>query len=246
MSRWQDCIFDLYGTLADIRTDERSPRLWQAMADWYREYGADYTPQALQDGYFSAVRQLELAALPPGGGDGGVYPEIRIEEVFLRLFRDRAVPAGPELVRRTGTYFRARSLGYIRLYDGAKALLQALRVNGQRVWLLSNAQRLFTAPELEKLDLTRYFDGVYLSSDWGFKKPDRRFFQLLLAQQNICPESAVMIGNDGACDVRGAQAVGLSTVYIRSDISPREPLPQADYALEQMDLARVRQILTQP
>ena len=26
--RYRHCIFDLYGTLVDIRTDERSPRLW--------------------------------------------------------------------------------------------------------------------------------------------------------------------------------------------------------------------------
>ena len=52
-----------------------------------------------------------------------------------------------------------------------------------------------------------------------------------------------MVGNDGTCDIRGAQAVGLSTVYIRSNISPKEPLPRADYVLETMDLDRVREIL---
>ena len=238
MSRWQDCIFDLYGTLADIRTDERSPGLWRAMALWYRRYGADYAPQALRDGYFRAVRRLEQAA-------GGPNAEIRLEQVFLRLFRDRGVPAGPALAVRTGEYFRRCSLRHLRLYDGARELLDALRANGQRVWLLSNAQRIFTACELRQLGLESCFDGIYLSSDYGVKKPDPRFFRRLLAERNIRPESAVMVGNDGACDIRGAQAVGLATVYVRSAISPREPLPAADYALDGMDLARVREILTQ-
>lgn len=54
-----------------------------------------------------------------------------------------------------------------------------------------------------------------------------------------------MIGNDGVFDIQGAQAVGLSTLYIRSNISPTEPLPEADYVLEKTDLRLVQRILTQ-
>ena len=243
MRRYQNCIFDLYGTLADIRTDERSPRLWGAMSRWYRDHGAYYPPRTLRESYFDAVRRQERELRLQQGGDA--CPEIQIEQVFRQLFLDRGVPAGTELAVRTGQLFRRRSRRYIRLYDGALELLRALREGGQGVWLLSNAQRIFTMPELEALGLLPYFDGVYLSSDCGFKKPDRRFFQKLLTERGIPPESAVMIGNDGACDIRGAQAAGLATMYIRSAISPKEPLPDADIVLEQMDLVRARQLLTQ-
>lgn len=245
MKRYQNCVFDLYGTLVDIRTDEHSPRLWESMARWYREHGADYRPETLQDSYFAIVRQLEHEAEYPPGNDRVAHPEIRLERVFLRLFRDRNVPASEALAVRAGEHFRRCSLEYIRLYDGAEELLRSLRANGQGVWLLSNAQRIFTMNELRSLGLEPYFDGVYLSSDYGVKKPDQRFFQQLLRERGIRPESAVMIGNDGVCDIRGARDAGLSTVYIRSNISPREPLPDADYVLERMDLARVREILTQ-
>ena len=88
------------------------------------------------------------------------------------------------------------------------------------------------------------FDGIYLSSDYGCKKPDRRFFELLLKERDISPESAIMIGNDSVCDIRGAKSVGLSTLYMHSNISPEEPLPEADYVLAETDLNRVRTILT--
>lgn len=244
MSRWKDCIFDLYGTLVDIRTDERSPQLWRAMARWYRERGTDYQPGELRARYFSLVRQQERS-MRAADGFPGAQPEIRIERVFRQLFRDRGVRPDPALIRRTGEYFRRCSLRRLRLSDGAEELLAALRANGQRVWLLSNAQRVFTAYELRSLGLEPCFDGVYLSSDWSVKKPDPRFFRLLLRRQDIRPETAVMIGNDGACDIAGARAAGLATVYVRSAISPREPLPDADYALDPIDLARVWQILTQ-
>ena len=242
--RYRDCIFDLYGTLVDIHTDEQRPWLWEELAAWYREQGADYLPEELREAYFRTVRQLESGGTPLRNDAHEAHPEIQIERVFQSLYRDKGVDAGLELAVRTGERFRKLSLDYIRLYSGAEELLKALRANGQRVWLLSNAQHIFTAYELHTLGIESLFDGIYLSSDYSCKKPDRRFFELLLGERAISPGSAVMIGNDGVCDIQGARSVGLSTVYIRSNISPDEPLPEADYVLEEMDLGRVRDILT--
>lgn len=239
--KYQNCIFDLYGTLVDIRTDERLPRLWEQMVQLYGKRGASYTPQALEDAYFSTVRALEAQMLSRGSC---THPEIRIEQVFRRLFWEKGVQADLAQAIQTGQQFRLWSRRYLRLYDGAAELLKALRANGQRVWLLSNAQRIFTAGELQTLGIDGLFDGIYLSSDYGCKKPDRRFFEILLQERGINPDSAIMIGNDGACDIQGANAVGLSTAYIRSNLSPAEPLPEADIVLEEMDLPRLQKLLT--
>ncbi len=241
MSRWQDCIFDLYGTLADIRTDENSPCFWHAIAAWYRKQGADYPPAALQKLYSQFVRQLEEEARTEQNG----CPEIHLEHVFALLFQEKGISAGDRLLQSTGAFFRWCSLQKLCLYQGTLALLQALHASGKRVWLLSNAQRMFTMPEIRLLGLEPYFDGICLSSDCGFKKPDPRFFQQLLREQHILPERAVMIGNDAKCDILGAQAVGLSTIYIRSNLSPREPIPKADYILSDRNLPALQQILTQ-
>ena len=236
--KYQHCIFDLYGTLVDIHTDEASPRLWEQMAEIYRGGGAIYQPEELRSAYFRLVRQLENGPSPRQDAHEA-HPEIQIEQVFQRLYREKGVEAGLELAVRTGLSFRELSTEYLRLYDGAEELLRALRSWGRGVWLLSNAQAIFTRRELKQLRLDGLFDGVYLSSDYGCKKPDARFFEVLLRERDIDPNRAVMVGNDGVCDIEGARAVGLSTVYIRSNLSPREPLPDADYVFENMDLRRV-------
>lgn len=241
--RYQDCIFDLYGTLVDIHTDEERPQLWEDLSAWYREHGAPYAPEELQEAYIRTVRQMERGTSLRNDAHEA-HPEIQLEFVFQALYRQKGIDAGLDLAVRTGERFRKESLDYIRLYDGAVELLKALRANGQRIWLLSNAQRIFTAYELKTLGIEPLFDGIYLSSDYGCKKPDRRFFDILLKEREIAVENAVMTGNDGVCDIQGAREAGLSTVYIRSNISPEEPLPEADYVLEEMDLARVRTILT--
>ena len=52
-----------------------------------------------------------------------------------------------------------------------------------------------------------------------------------------------MVGNDGICDIEGARNAGLSTLYVHTDISPREDIPKADYVLDHMDMKRITKIL---
>lgn len=234
-------LFDLYGTLVDIRTKERMPELWERMAEVYAKNGARYAPRELEEAYFGLVDAMEGEVLRDDAHEA--HPEIRIEEVFQRLYLDKGVPADTALAVDAGWEFRRASTLYISLYPGARELLSALRAAGKRIFLLSNAQRIFTLPELEELGIDGCFDGIYISSDYGVKKPDRRFFELAINERGIDPKSAVMVGNDGLCDIAPARAMGLRTLYIRSNISPREEPPQCDWALSETDLAKVREIL---
>lgn len=52
-----------------------------------------------------------------------------------------------------------------------------------------------------------------------------------------------MIGNDGVCDIEGARAVGLASVYIRSNLSPERENPAADYVLDCVDMKTLQRIL---
>lgn len=237
----KDCVFDLYGTLVDIRTDEEAPALWRAMAAYYAQRGAVYTPKDLQKAYRDLVGEKEAGLASSDTHEA--HPEIQIEDVFLALFERAGAAATREEAVEAGLHFRKQSTAYIRLYPGAKELLHALRRAGKGVYLLSNAQAIFTRWEMDTLGLTECFDAICLSSDYGCKKPHPRFFKALMDAHCIAPETAVMIGNDGRCDILGAKAMGMKTVYIRSNISPEEPTPDADTALEKMDLAQVKRIL---
>ena len=45
---FKNYIFDFYGTLVDIETDEDSSVLWDTMAQIYQSYGASYTGEGLR------------------------------------------------------------------------------------------------------------------------------------------------------------------------------------------------------
>ncbi|MCD7804587.1 MAG: HAD family hydrolase [Oscillospiraceae bacterium] len=229
---YKTCIFDFYGTLCDIRTDETKPELWEKLALFYGFQGAVYTPEELRISYFRTVSELETE-----------FREIRIEQVFEELFSRKGVPADDTLAIHTGQFFRLLSIEHLRLYDGAKDMLERLRKNGRKVYLLSNAQRIFTEYELKYLGIWFSFDDIFISSDHNCKKPDIEFYNKLIAKHDIDVSTAIMAGNDGTCDIAGAKSAGLHTLYIKSEISPDEPVPEADHVLMEPDMSKVAEIL---
>lgn len=241
--RYQNIIFDLYGTLVDIHTQEDRPEAWAALARFYGYQGARYVPEELEARFRQLVRaQLEEAARRDGPG-GDCCPEADLGAVFLALFREKGAAAPQETALCAGQLFRAMTTDYLRLYPGVTGLLEGLRRAGARIFLLSNAQRVFTAGELRAMGLEGRFDGVYLSSDAGCKKPDRRFFDRLLMEQKLRPEECVMVGNEGPSDIAGARRAGLATVYLHSNLSPAGDRPEADVILPEPDMARLARLL---
>lgn len=240
---YETYIFDLYGTLVDIRTDENKKELWDRLALFYSFYGADYTPDELHLAYDRLTKEMSA-------GKGGIrkdtheaYPEIKIEEVFRALFQEKGVDADEVLARHAGQFFRILSIEHLKLYDGTEEMLSTLRKRGKKIYLLSNAQQIFTEYEMNALKITPYFDGIFISSEHGCKKPDTEFFEKLIRTCNIDSKGAVMIGNDGVCDIEGAKKAELATVYIRTEISPKEEFPEADYVLKEMDMKKLTEIL---
>ena len=54
--------------------------------------------------------------------------------------------------------------------------------------------------------------------------------------------TAVMIGNDGTCDIRGAKRAGLSAVYLHTNLSPVETVAEADAVIEGADMAQLEKL----
>ncbi|HCW54057.1 MAG TPA: HAD family hydrolase, partial [Clostridium sp.] len=116
--------------------------------------------------------------------------------------------------------FRIMSMEYVRLYEGAEELLIKLKENNKKIYLLSNAQRIFTIYEMRALGIEKYFDDIFISSDNFTCKPDSKFYMNLIKKHNLDLKESIMIGNDLISDIKGAQECGIDTLYIKSNLSP--------------------------
>lgn len=215
--KYKNLVFDLYGTLVDIHT-ETPDSVWEKTALYFGFYGAAYTPCELQKEFDRLTASLNAAA----GDAHECFPEVPIEQVFSKLFQQKGITAATadSLAPHAAQLFRIESIDYIRLYPGVMEALAALRADGHRLWLLSNAQQIFTAYELRLLGLHDQFEKIYLSSDYNCRKPDSRFFELLHTDAGLTLSECLMIGNDLSTDIAGAKTAGMDAFYIHSNISP--------------------------
>ena len=216
--KYTDLVFDLYGTLVDIHTEE-DDRVWEKTAFYFGFYGAHYTGPELKAAFQAAMRAREARA----GQSYECFPDLPFEETMADLFRAKGVVENADsLGINAAQLFRISSLDYIRLYPHALEALAKLRKAGYRLWLLSNAQAIFTAYELRLLGLGEQLDGIYLSSNYKCRKPDLRFYQALIEDRDLDVSKTMMIGNDRQTDIAGAKAVGMATLYMHTDLTPRD------------------------
>ena len=198
---YQNYIFDLYGTLVDIHTDETVRGLWKQMAELYTRRGAAYRPEELRETYEMLCR----------------------EETKKKLY-ERApgaqVTVTEELLQHTADEFRTLSLRRLRPRSHAAEVLKALHRQGKKVYLLSNAQRLFTVPELFQTGLYGLFDAICLSSDAGIKKPDPAFLERLLKEQGAKREESVLVGNELDTDMAVAAFCGVRGIFLNTGNVP--------------------------
>ena len=216
--KYTDLVFDLYGTLVDIHTEEND-LVWEKTAFYFGFYGARYTGPELKAAFEKALRRREAVA----GQSYECFPDIPFEQVMAELFREKGVTENAEALGiNAAQLFRISSLDYIRLYPHALEALAKLREKGCRLWLLSNAQAIFTAYELRLLGLGDQLDGIYLSSNYLCRKPDLRFYQALIDDRKLDVSKTMMIGNDRHTDIAGAKAAGMATLYMHTELTPRD------------------------
>lgn len=246
---FKNYVFDLYGTLVDIRTNEWKTYLWKKMSEFYGFYQAKYTPMELKKAYIECIQEEEKQLYEKMKGKAGINDisdiDIQIENVFLKLFERKGVKANMDLAVHAGQMFRIVSMKFENVYDGVFEFLDSLKKAGKKIYLLSNAQYIFTGYEINALGLTPYFDGIFISSNECCKKPSAAFYNTLLNKYNLKKEETIMIGNDQYADIQGAKNVGLSTLYIHTEISPDyiEDECPADFKILDGDFKKVSKLI---
>ena len=227
-------IFDLYGTLVDISTDETDSRFRSAIEGVFSEFGVKLTEKKIFDLYYDGINKRIKEK----------YSEPDLKAVFCDIFLAGGVTPGESTIRSAASSFRQLSTKRMKLFPFALDTLNSLKQKSARIYLLSNAQALFTRPELRLLNLEQLFDDVLLSSEFGFKKPDERIFKYFLEKNSLSPDETIYVGNDKYTDIIGASNAGLKTAYIRTEQSPPDDgIVDTPYAVFDGDHEKLKDIL---
>lgn len=213
MKEYKNYIFDLYGTLVDIHTDESSIPFWRNIAKLFKTYGFVYNPKELKTKYFELIHNLESKQSKKNHNI-----EIDLVEVFKSLTNNSL---NNNDLHELMISFRTYSTTHIRKYANIDKLFNELRNRNKNIYLLSNAQSCFTLYELDKLDLIDKFDDIYISSEIGYKKPDPYFLKSLMKKHKLKRNETILIGNDLNSDILCANSCDIDSLYIEDQLSSK-------------------------
>lgn len=140
---------------------------------------------------------------------GGISKPVLMRERFALYFSALGLQGDAEAANRV--YFEnVCRTGY--LLEGAEDFLHALKGRG-RVFLITNGTAAAQYGRLDALGIRGLFDGIYVSDEVGYAKPDPRFFAAVLRGAGLKREECVVIGDSPTSDIKGANNAGIPCIW---------------------------------
>jgi HAD superfamily hydrolase (TIGR01509 family) len=135
----------------------------------------------------------------------------------------------------------------IRYLDGAPEFLDLLRSTGRRVLLTTNAHPISLQVKDAHTQLSRHFDELVSSHEFGVPKESPRFWERLRLDHGVDVRRTLFV-DDSAAVLHAALAAGVAWIYqvLQPDSTqpPHAPLPDVPGILRLADLAE--SLRTQP
>jgi putative hydrolase of the HAD superfamily len=209
-------VFDVNGTLVKILTDDGMEQIFRSAAHLLTYQGIELHRHQVRELYFRTLREQQRTSPEE-------YPEFDAVGIWRSIIDGnatdftRTLPAGkleqlPLFLAEMSRGISRRRLG---LYPHVREVLDVLRER-YPLAVVTDAQSAHTRGELHKVGLLDYFDPIVISGDHGYRKPDRRLFQLALDGMGVAAENALYVGNDMHRDIFGAREAGMATVMFES------------------------------
>lgn len=132
-----------------------------------------------------------------------------------------------ELARRSAERYNAYRVKYFTLFPGAIEVLRSLRERGVKLGIVTNGLSETHREKIALLQISEYFDAIFLSDEVGMVKPDPLLFAHACRTLGGAPAHAAMVGDRYERDVHGAMEAGLYTIWlnVRNEELPPGAMP---------------------
>lgn len=183
---------------------------WTRVSEALARHGVAVSPAALSAAEPHAMRELDEASVVGTTDDrsrGWLYFNLVLRHASVVLCE--ATDAALQDLRA----YHDRENLWEHVEPDVVPMLSALHDRHVRLVVVSNAngrlKHLF-----DRLDLSRWFDHLLDSHEWGVEKPDPRLFQIALEQSGADARTTAHVGDLYHVDVIGARRAGLSDAVL--------------------------------
>ncbi|HEY2249727.1 MAG TPA: HAD-IA family hydrolase [Planctomycetaceae bacterium] len=206
--RYRCIAFDAVGTL--ITPVPSAGEIYYQTA---RRFGSNLTDAEVARRFKQAFRNTELADAAAAAEVRLITSEDRERQRWRQIVSEVLDDISDTAACFDQLFTHFAKPGSWKCFDDVAELLDRLESSGYVLAIASNFDRRLHDvchgfPVLRKIGVR------VISSEVGFRKPGRKFFDALVAQAG-CPASEVlMVGDDAANDFAGARQAGLGAVLI--------------------------------
>ncbi len=166
--------------------------------------------------------------------------EIPREAIFVGRFRTllETLGIGGDAETVSEDYFSALADGH-DVIPGAVELLEWMHKNGIAVYATTNGVTRTQYKRLRDADLTRRFDGIFISEELGVQKPSIGYFDAIFKQIPFAREQVLLIGDSISSDIMGGLNAGIDTCWY----NPKGKTASVKPTYEVSDFDKIRFIL---
>jgi epoxide hydrolase-like predicted phosphatase len=204
VNRIKAVIFDHGGTLAesDMQWDEYKT----ATANLFARHGHQIETSQLYEAIMETLQyRLKIRREQS--------KELNPDEFFIKILNIMEIPSSTSIIEEMIADFYKY---YTTIYpDCIPELLENLS-QSYKVALLSNTWIDGPRISLEKHGYSKWFDVMVCSCDIGIPKPDPRIYHYTLQKLGVQPNEALMVGDNVEADMKGAESLGITPVWIEN------------------------------
>jgi len=220
---YRTVLFDLDHTLLDSDTSE-------ALAFDHTLESAGISPRPDHFPIYDRINRGMWAAVERGETSPNAVKVERWEQFSLE------VGAVVDPVELAAAF--VEGLGQFgELYDGARALLEAVR-DRATLGLVTNGLSEVQRARIERLELGHYFSSIAISGELGVSKPDNAFLDVVFDELGQPERStSVIVGDSLTSDMAAGHSYGISTCWYNPKGNPA-PGQQPTYEASSFDDVR--------
>lgn len=240
----QGIIFDFDYTLAT--PTQLVARLWEegarAAEAYMRSTGMD-----LPDNFHTNIIETRRFAEEKSEEEREEHLADDAMSFLLQFFGYPASRMDPAVLRTAVDLFYAPEMTAWKLRPGARELLETLRSQGYKMALLANynCDRVFQRT-IDYLGIREYFDLCLCSGSVEYRKPDTRYFQIVLDHWRVLPYEVVVVGDSLVNDIKGAIDLGSQAVLVRGETAAQVALENEQYGGQIVPDAEITDLLQLP
>ena len=231
MKKYRCFLFDLDRTLWDFEANAHNTVI--ELLSHFRLH--DYIPDFEQ--FYNRYTQHNLRLWEQ-------YEKGEITQAVLRTLRFEVTLRDfgiddPELARTFGAAYLETLPDKTTLMPHAQEVLEYLYQKDCSMGIISNGFKEVQIRKLEKSNIRRFFSRIFISEEIGIHKPHPEIFRAAVTAFNAKKSDCLMVGDDFAKDIEGAQVFGIDQFFYNPHHIPCAggPTYESDTLLDLMKMA---------